>query len=71
MPNIMEDLDGVLFIMGENKEEYYIKPEEGDLIIMLGNLPHAPNNAPKSTIDRIVLAGNVGFEFIKKEKSLF
>jgi hypothetical protein len=35
-----------------------------------GDMPHAPNNAPKATIDRIVVAGNVGFDFIKKEKSL-
>jgi hypothetical protein len=37
---------------------------------MEGNIPHSPNNAPQSTIDRIVLAGNVGFDSIKKEKTL-
>jgi hypothetical protein len=37
---------------------------------MDADMPHSPNNAPDSTIDRIVLAGNVGFEMIKKEKSL-
>jgi cupin superfamily acireductone dioxygenase involved in methionine salvage len=70
MPNVMEAEDGVLYFMGENKKEYWIRPEEDDLIIMPAEMPHAPNNAPKSTIDRIVLAGNIGFEFIKKEKSL-
>ena len=33
-------------------------------------MPHAPNNASESTLDRIVMAGNVGFDFIKKQKSL-
>jgi hypothetical protein len=70
MPDVMEEEDGVLYFMGENKNEYWIRPEEDDLIIMPGWMPHAPNNAPNSTIDRIVLAGNIGFEFIKKEKSL-
>jgi hypothetical protein len=69
MPDNMEGEDGVLYFRGENKKEYWILPEEDDLIIMPGNMPHAPNNAPKSTIDRIVMAGNVGFEFIKKERS--
>jgi hypothetical protein len=70
MPDVMEGDDGVLFFKGNNGKEYYIRPEEDDLIIMPGDMPHSPNNAPKSTLDRIVLAGNIGFEFIKKEKSL-
>lgn len=70
MPDVMEDYDGVLYFKGKNNKEYWIRPEEDDIIIMPGDMPHAPNNAPKSTVDRIVMAGNVGFEFIKKEKSL-
>ena len=70
MPDVMNGEDGVLYFRGENKKEYWIRPEEDDLIIMEGDMPHTPNNAPNSTIDRIVMAGNVGFEFIKKEKSL-
>jgi hypothetical protein len=70
MPDVMEHEDGVLYFIGENGNEYWIRPEEDDIIVMEGWMPHAPNNAPKSTIDRVVLAGNVGFEFIKKEKSL-
>jgi hypothetical protein len=70
MPDVMEEEDGVLYFRGENGKEYWIRPEEDDIIVMEGWMPHAPNNAPKSTIDRVVLAGNVGFEFIKKEKSL-
>jgi hypothetical protein len=70
MPNIMDGDDGVLYFKNENNDEFWIRPEEDDLIIMEATMPHAPNNAPLSTNDRIVMAGNVGFEYIKKEKSL-
>lgn len=70
MPDVMNGEDGVIYFRGKNKKEYWIRPEEDDLIIMEGDMPHSPNDAPNSTIDRIVMAGNVGFEFIKKEKSL-
>ena len=70
MPDVMTGEDGVIYFRGKNVNEYWIRPEEDDLIIMEGDMPHAPNNAPNSTIDRIVMAGNVGFDFIKKEKSL-
>lgn len=70
MPDVMNGEDGVLYFKGKDNQEFWIRPEEDDLIIMEADMPHAPNSAPNSTIDRIVLAGNVGFEFIKKEKSL-
>jgi len=70
MPDVMNGEDGVIYFRGKNKKEYWIRPEEDDLIIMEGDMPHSPNNAPNSTVDRIVMAGNVGFDFIKKEKSL-
>ena len=70
MPDVMNEDDGVLYFKGKDDTEYWVRPEEDDLIIMEGHMPHAPNNAPNSTLDRIVMAGNVGFYFIKKEKSL-
>ena len=70
MPDVMNGEDGVLYFRGVNKKEYWIRPEEDDLIVMEADMPHTPNNAPNSTIDRIVIAGNVGFDFIKKQKSL-
>jgi len=70
MPDVMNEEDGVLYFLGKNNKEYWIRPEEDDLIIMEADIPHAPNNAPNSMLDRIVMAGNVGFDFIKKEKSL-
>jgi len=70
MPDVMNGEDGVLYFRGKNNKEYWIRPEEDDLIIMEADMPHSPNNAPNSTVDRIVIAGNVGFDYIKKEKSL-
>jgi hypothetical protein len=70
MPDVMYDEDGVLYFKGSNEKEYWVRPEEDDLIIMEADMPHAPNIAPNSSIDRIVLAGNVGFDFIKKQKSI-
>jgi cupin superfamily acireductone dioxygenase involved in methionine salvage len=71
MPDVMNEEDGVLYFKGKNGKDYWIRPEEDDLIIMPGNMPHSPNHAPNSTLDRIVLAGNVGFEMVKTEKTLF
>jgi hypothetical protein len=70
MPDVMNENDGVLYFLGKNNKEYWIRPEEDDLIIMEADVPHAPNNAKDSTLDRIVVAGNVGFDFIKNKKSL-
>jgi hypothetical protein len=69
MPDVMNGEDGVLYFKSKDGKEYWVRPEEDDLIIMEGDTPHAPNNAPESTVDRIVMAGNVGFDLIKKEKS--
>jgi hypothetical protein len=70
MPDFMENEDGVLFIQGTNKKEYWIRPEEDDLIILPGYLPHSISPAINSTVDRIVMAGNVGFDYIKQIKSI-
>jgi len=70
MPDVMEGDDGVLYFKSKIGEVYFVKPEEDDLIIMPADMSHSPNNAPKSTKDRMVLAGNVGFELIKQNKSL-
>ena len=70
MPDNLSNDDGVLYVQSETNEEFSILPKEGDLIIMSADLPHAPQSSLNSTKDRIVLAGNVGFEYIKKENSL-
>lgn len=70
MPDVMDGDDGILYFKSKNDITYWVKPEEDDLIIMTGDMPHVPNDAPNSTIDRIVLAGNVGFELIKNFKTI-
>jgi hypothetical protein len=70
MPDVMNGDDGVLYFKSKEGVEYFVKPEEDDLIIMKGDMPHSPNSSPNSTIDRIVLAGNVGFDFIKTKSSV-
>ncbi len=70
MPDNLEGDDGALYMKGVGGEEHFILPEEGDMIVMAADLPHSPQTAFKSTKDRIVLAGNVGFESFKKQKTL-
>jgi tryptophan halogenase len=67
MPDVMDGDDGVLYFKSKTGKEYYIKPEEDDLIIMPGEMPHYPNYALNSTKDRIVVAGDVGFENAEKD----
>jgi hypothetical protein len=70
MPDNLEGKDGVLYIEGKYGIIYNILPKENDIIIMEGRIPHVPASARKSTKDRIVIAGNVGFEMIKKINSI-
>jgi hypothetical protein len=70
MPDNLVDTEGTLIIGGKDNQRYYHLPEEGDLLIMEGFLPHSPNMSPNSTKDRIVIAANVGFENVKKSNSL-
>ena len=70
MPDNLEGNDGVLYIEGMGGVIHNILPKENDIIIMEAHTPHVPASARKSTKDRIVIAGNVGFELIKKGNSL-
>ena len=70
MPDNLENNEGTLIIGGKEGRRYYIMPEVCDLIIMDGTLEHSPNKSPNSTKDRIVIAGNVGLEYVKEKVSL-
>jgi hypothetical protein len=59
MPNNLSDNHGVLYMRDLEGKIFHYLPEEGDIIIMKGEIEHVPNHAPQSTIDRIVMAGNV------------
>jgi len=70
MPNNLIKDDGVLFMEDIDKKIYSILPNEGDILIMKGDLPHVPNYALNSSLDRIVLAGSIRMDFSKLNKSL-
>lgn len=70
MPDNLKDNEGTLIMGGKDGQRYHYLPQEGDLLIMEGHLPHSPNKSPNSTKDRIVIAANVGFENSKKIISL-
>lgn len=70
MPDNLNGDDGVLFMEDYDGKVYSILPEENDIIIMKGDLPHVPNYAPNSTKDRIVLAGSIRMDFSKLKTSL-
>jgi hypothetical protein len=70
MPDNLSNDDGKLFIKDKDGVEFGILPDVGDLIILEGDVPHAPVDAPNSTKDRIVIAGNVTFQNIKTTKTL-
>jgi hypothetical protein len=47
-------------------------PEENELVIFPADVYHRPDTSINSTIDRIVIAGNVLFDFpiLKEKKTL-
>jgi hypothetical protein len=71
IPNNLSGEDGVLYFKDVDGRIYHYLPENGDCVIMGGDVPHVPEYAKKSTLDRLVLAGNVTFQTKKKEKTLF
>lgn len=71
MPNNLSGNEGALLVKNTKNDVYIYHPKETDFIIMKANTPHSPMASSNSTIDRLVVAGNIGFLNIKKEKSLF
>ena len=70
MPDNLKEDDGKLFIKDKNNNEIGFLPKVGDLIILKGDTHHSPVDAPYSTKDRIVIAGNVCLQTLKTEKTL-
>lgn len=58
IPDNLEGDDGYILFRGSDGKITKILPNPGDLVIFPSTLDHTPNTNPKSTIDRIVLAGN-------------
>jgi hypothetical protein len=70
MPNNLKENDGKLFFVNqEDNTELTFLPEENEFVIFPADVYHRPETSINSTIDRIVIAGNVLFDFpILKEK---
>jgi hypothetical protein len=62
MPDNLQDDEGHLVLKDIKGEVYSILPKEGEFIIHESHIDHYPKEATNSTVDRIVIAGNVGFE---------
>jgi hypothetical protein len=62
MPNNLNVGDAELVLRDGEGIEYPILPKENEFLIHDSNIDHYPKDAKNSTIDRIVLATNVGFE---------
>lgn len=70
MPNNLSGDEGALLIKNSKDSVYIFNPSETDFIILKADTPHSPLGASNSTKDRMVIAGNVAFAKVKKEKSL-
>ncbi len=67
MPNNLTGDQAKLVVEEQGKINKYL-PNVGELIILDGDVWHEIEEAPNSTLDRIVIAGNMGI--MKKTKSL-
>lgn len=61
MPDNLQDDEGHLVLRDVDGNVYSILPKEGEFIIHESNVDHYPKEAAQSRVDRIVVAGNVGF----------
>ncbi len=61
MPNRLQGQEGQLLLKSKQGERYSIMPKENEFLVHQSNVDHYPKPALDSTLDRIVLASNVGF----------
>jgi hypothetical protein len=62
MPDNLQNDEGHLVLRDKNGNSYSILPKENEFIIHSSDIDHYPKHAPNSTVDRIIIATNVGFE---------
>jgi len=70
MPDKVSGKDGMLEVEHDNGETKYYLPNVGDMYIFGGDLYHSIYDAPQSTVNRVVLAGNVAIQNNKTKHSL-
>ena len=61
MPNNLQGEDGQLVLRDKHGQTHSIMPKENEFLVHSSNIDHYPKEALRSTVDRIVLATNVGF----------
>lgn len=61
MPDRLQSEEGQLLLKSKQGEIYSIMPKENEFIVHASSIDHYPKPALDSTVDRIVLASNVGF----------
>lgn len=70
LPNNTQGDEGALKVELNSETSKIYHPKVGQLVILGGDMYHTIFPAPNSTLDRIVLAGNVSFMNKKVKKSL-
>jgi len=61
MPNNLQGQEGQLVLKDKHGKPHYVTPKENEFLVHASNIDHYPKEALHSTVDRIVLATNVGF----------
>ena len=61
MPNNLQGEEGQLLLKDKHGKTHSIIPKENEFLVHASNIDHYPKAALNSTVDRIVLASNVGF----------
>lgn len=69
IPKNIKGDDGKIAFRTTDGIEHMILPEEGDLIIFPANLEHTPKLIRHSEMDRILIAGNISLNPLKKIKN--
>jgi len=62
MPDNLQNDEGHLVLKDSTGNVYSILPKEGEFLIHKSNVDHYPKEAKSSSVDRLVIAGNVGIE---------
>jgi hypothetical protein len=63
LPDNLQNDEGHLVLKDTKGNVYSILPKENEFLIHQSNIDHYPKHAPNSTVDRFIIATNVGFEY--------
>jgi hypothetical protein len=66
IPTNIDNDEGKICFLDEKKKEHLFLPCEGDIFLFPANLLHTPKLTKRAEIDRIVYAGNISLQPLKK-----